>query len=106
MAMQASDSVSGHEAVRAVHADELAIATRKRRLTPRSPGQKTYIQALRSHALVFGIGPAGPGKTSPAPAMAVHILVEGPVERLHLSAPPVAAGRRPGFLPRASPPHD
>src|SRR3546814_7962526 len=48
MAMQASDSVSGHEAVRAVHADELAIATRKRRLTPRSPGQKTYIQALRS----------------------------------------------------------
>src|SRR5690606_1356838 len=47
MALQSSDSVSGHEAVRAVHSDELSIATRKRRLTPRSPGQKVYIQALR-----------------------------------------------------------
>src|SRR3546814_2175023 len=99
MAMQASDSVSGHEAVRAVHADELAIATRKRRLTPRSPGQKTYIQALRSHELVFGIGPAGTGKTYLAAAMAVSMLMEGAVERIILSRPAVEAGERLGFLP-------
>src|SRR3546814_9389764 len=97
--LQASDSVSGHEAVRAVHADELAIATRKRRLTPRSPGQKTYIQALRSHELVFGIGPAGTGKTYLAAAMAVSMLMEGAVERIILSRPAVEAGERLGFLP-------
>jgi phosphate starvation-inducible PhoH-like protein len=82
-----------------VHADELAIATRKRRLTPRSPGQKAYIQALRSHELVFGIGPAGTGKTYLAAAMAVSMLMEGAVERIILSRPAVEAGERLGFLP-------
>ena len=99
MTMQAPDSESGEEAVRAVHADDMAIMTRKRRLTPRSPGQKAYIQALRSHELVFGIGPAGTGKTYLAAAMAVSMLMEGAVERIILSRPAVEAGERLGFLP-------
>jgi len=99
MAKQAPAEESGHEAVRAVHSDELAITTRKRRLTPRSPGQKTYIQALRDHELVFGVGPAGTGKTYLAAAMAVAMLMEGAVERIILSRPAVEAGERLGFLP-------
>jgi phosphate starvation-inducible PhoH-like protein len=99
MAAQATDGESGQEAVRAVHADELAIMTRKRRLTPRSPGQKVYIQALRDYELVFGIGPAGTGKTYLAAAMAVSMLMEGAVERIILSRPAVEAGERLGFLP-------
>jgi phosphate starvation-inducible protein PhoH and related proteins len=88
-----------HEAVRAVHSDELEIMTRKRRLTPRSPGQKAYIQALRAHELVFGLGPAGTGKTYLAAAMGVSLLLEGAVERIILSRPAVEAGERLGFLP-------
>jgi len=99
MATQAPAEESGHEAVRAVHSDDLAITTRKRRLTPRSPGQKAYIQALRSHEMVFGIGPAGTGKTYLAAAMAVSMLIEGAVERIILSRPAVEAGERLGFLP-------
>ncbi|WP_420345972.1 PhoH family protein [Pelagibius sp.] len=99
MAVQAPDHESGHHAAAAVHSDELAIATRKRRLTPRSPGQKAYVQALRSHEMVFGIGPAGTGKTYLAAAMAVSMLIEGAVERIILSRPAVEAGERLGFLP-------
>ena len=47
----------------AVHDDDLTIRTRRRHVTPRSPGQAAYLQALASHGIVFGIGPAGTGKT-------------------------------------------
>ena len=90
---------SGGRAVTAIHADELTIRTRKRHITPRSPGQVAYLKALDSHELVFGIGPAGTGKTYLAVAKAVSLLMSGEVDRLILSRPAVEAGERLGFLP-------
>jgi phosphate starvation-inducible PhoH-like protein len=75
------------------------IRTRKRRIAPRSPNQGLYIKALKSHELVFGLGPAGTGKTYLAVAMAVDMLMSGAVERIVLSRPAVEAGERLGFLP-------
>jgi phosphate starvation-inducible PhoH-like protein len=75
------------------------IITRKRRIAPRGPMQAQYIKALRSHELVFGLGPAGTGKTYLAVAMAVDMLMSGAVERIVLSRPAVEAGERLGFLP-------
>ena len=86
-------------AVADIHAEDLAITTRKRRLSPRSPNQAAYMRALRSHELVFAIGPAGTGKTYLAVAMAVSLMMEGRVDRIILSRPAVEAGERLGFLP-------
>ncbi len=86
-------------AVADIHAEDLAITTRKRRLSPRSPNQAVYMRALRSHELVFAIGPAGTGKTYLAVAMAVSLMMEGRVDRIILSRPAVEAGERLGFLP-------
>lgn len=82
----------------AVHGD-LVVSTRRRRITPRSPRQAAYIRALREHELVFGLGPAGTGKTYLAVAIAVSLLTSGEVERIILSRPAVEAGERLGFLP-------
>ncbi|MGE0734471.1 MAG: PhoH family protein [Alphaproteobacteria bacterium] len=78
---------------------ELAIRTRKRLIAPRSPGQTEYLRALRDHVMVFGIGPAGTGKTYLAVAAAVQMMQQGKIERLILSRPAVEAGERLGFLP-------
>ncbi|MGH6995711.1 MAG: PhoH family protein [Stellaceae bacterium] len=75
------------------------IRTRKRRIAPRGPAQAAYIKALRTHELVFGLGPAGTGKTYLAVAMAVDLLMAGRVDRIVLSRPAVEAGERLGFLP-------
>jgi len=75
------------------------IRTRRRRIGPRGPVQAQYIRALRAHDLVFGLGPAGTGKTYLAVAMAVDMLMSGAVERIVLSRPAVEAGERLGFLP-------
>jgi phosphate starvation-inducible protein PhoH and related proteins len=75
------------------------IRTRKRRISPRSANQASYLRALRAHELVFGLGPAGTGKTYLAVAMAVDMLMSGAVERIILSRPAVEAGERLGFLP-------
>jgi len=69
------------------------IHTRKR------PVQAEYIRALREHELVFGLGPAGTGKTYLAVATAVDMMMSGKVERIVLSRPAVEAGERLGFLP-------
>jgi phosphate starvation-inducible PhoH-like protein len=76
-----------------------AIRTPKRVIGPRSPNQRIYLKALRSNDLVFGIGPAGTGKTYLAVAHAVSLLIAGKVERIVLSRPAVEAGERIGFLP-------
>jgi len=75
------------------------IRTRRRRITPRGPVQAQYVKALRTHDMVFGLGPAGTGKTYLAVAMAVDMLMSGQVERIILSRPAVEAGERLGFLP-------
>ena len=78
---------------------DTAFRTRKRRIAARSPGQTMYIKALRDNELVFGLGPAGTGKTYLAVAAAVDLLMTGLVERIILSRPAVEAGERLGFLP-------
>jgi phosphate starvation-inducible PhoH-like protein len=77
----------------------VAIKTRKREIKARSPVQAQYLQAMESHELVFGSGPAGTGKTYLAVAMAVSMFLQRRVERLILSRPAVEAGERIGFLP-------
>jgi phosphate starvation-inducible protein PhoH and related proteins len=76
-----------------------AFRTRKRRIAARTPGQTTYVKALRENELVFALGPAGTGKTYLAVAAAVDLLMTGRVERIILSRPAVEAGERLGFLP-------
>ncbi len=78
---------------------DIKIRTTKRVLVPRSVNQAHYIRALAENELVFGLGPAGTGKTYLAAAVAVSMLLEGKVERLILSRPAVEAGERLGFLP-------
>jgi phosphate starvation-inducible PhoH-like protein len=77
-----------------------SIRTSASRVTrARSPAQGAYLDLLRTHPLVFGIGPAGTGKTYLAAAFAAHMLYERRVERLILSRPAMEAGERLGFLP-------
>jgi phosphate starvation-inducible PhoH-like protein len=75
------------------------IATRRRVVKARTQAQTTYIRALEKTDLVFGIGPAGTGKTYLAVAFAAQCLERGLVERIILSRPAVEAGERLGFLP-------
>jgi phosphate starvation-inducible PhoH-like protein len=77
-----------------------AIRTATGRVTrPRSPAQAAYLELMRTNPLVFGIGPAGTGKTYLAAAFAAHRLQERRVERIILSRPAIEAGERLGFLP-------
>jgi phosphate starvation-inducible PhoH-like protein len=75
------------------------IALRKRTVRARTAGQDAYIRALKRHALVFGTGPAGTGKTWLAVAHAVSLFERKEVDRIILSRPAVEAGERLGFLP-------
>ncbi|MBI3939799.1 MAG: PhoH family protein [Acidobacteria bacterium] len=70
-----------------------------RQISPKSPHQKKYIEAIQQHDIVFAIGPAGTGKTYLAVAMAVLFLQTKKVERIVLARPAVEAGERLGFLP-------
>jgi phosphate starvation-inducible PhoH-like protein len=78
--------------------DEL-IETERKRISPRSPNQAHYVKAMQKHDLVFGLGPAGTGKTYLAVAMGASLLRRRMVDRLILSRPAVEAGERLGFLP-------
>lgn len=75
------------------------ITTRKKTIQARTPNQNLYIKAMERHELVFGVGPAGTGKTYLAVAYAAQLLEKGVVERIVLSRPAVEAGERLGFLP-------
>ena len=75
------------------------VTPKKRPITPRSPNQKAYIDAIRTHDMVFGIGPAGTGKTYLAMAMAVAAFKSNQVNRIILTRPAVEAGEALGFLP-------
>ena len=70
-----------------------------RQVSPKSPHQKRYIEAIQNHDIVFAVGPAGTGKTYLAVAMAVLYLQTKKVERIVLARPAVEAGERLGFLP-------
>ena len=75
------------------------IRTRRRAVTPRSPTQEAYVREMRDNDMVFGLGPAGTGKTFLAVALGVSMLIAGRVERIVLSRPALEAGERLGFLP-------
>jgi phosphate starvation-inducible protein PhoH and related proteins len=79
--------------------DKVFISSKKRIITPKSVAQKQYIDAIRKHDMVFGIGPAGTGKTYLAMAMAVSCLMDKNVNRIVLARPAVEAGEKLGFLP-------
>lgn len=75
------------------------LVTKRRIIEPRSENQALYMQALQSSELVFGLGPAGTGKTYLAVAAGVSLFIQGQVDRIILSRPAVEAGERLGFLP-------
>jgi phosphate starvation-inducible PhoH-like protein len=79
--------------------DRVFITSKKSAVTPKSLAQKEYIEAIRNFDIVFGIGPAGTGKTYLAMAMAVAALSKGIVSRIILTRPAVEAGEALGFLP-------
>ena len=76
-----------------------AITAKGKVIRPKSLGQKEYVDAIRKNKIVFGIGPAGTGKTYLAVALAVYALKNHDVERIILTRPAVEAGERLGFLP-------
>ena len=79
---------------------DVVVSTRRgAAISPRTPGQKRYLDAIRTHDVVFGIGPAGTGKTYLAVAAAVAALRIGAIERVFLVRPVVEAGESLGFLP-------
>ena len=79
--------------------DAVYIPSTKKMIAPKSLAQKLYVDAIRAHDIVFGIGPAGTGKTYLAMAAAVASLMEKRVNRIVLTRPAVEAGEKLGFLP-------
>lgn len=79
--------------------DKVCITARKRVISPKSINQKHYIESIRGNDIVFGIGPAGTGKTYLAVAMAVAALAREQIAKIILTRPAVEAGEKLGFLP-------
>ena len=92
-------SEDDHIKLKDIFLDTVYITSKKRPVIPKSHAQKEYIDAIRSSDMVFGIGPAGTGKTYLAMAMAVAALSKGKVNRIILTRPAVEAGEALGFLP-------
>ncbi len=78
---------------------EVFAVSNKKSIAPKSPSQREYLQAIKSKDLVFGIGPAGTGKTYLAVALAISYLLQREVKRIVLARPAVEAGEKLGFLP-------
>src|SRR3989441_7714085 len=89
----------GRASLQEIFLDTIYISSHKRTITPKSVAQKAYIDAIRRYDIVFGIGPAGTGKTYLAMAMAVAELMKNNYVRIILTRPAVEAGEKLGFLP-------
>ena len=85
--------------LKSIFLDAIPVPSRKKQITPKTLNQKRYVEAIRSHDIVVGIGPAGTGKSYLAMAMAVSALTRREVARIILTRPAVEAGERLGFLP-------
>jgi phosphate starvation-inducible protein PhoH and related proteins len=85
--------------IRHIFSDRIPVPSRRRYVSPKTEGQKLYVDAIRHHDIVFAIGPAGTGKTYLAMAMAVSNLFNKAIERIILARPAVEAGEKLGFLP-------
>lgn len=79
--------------------DDLTLRTRRRHINPRTQTQADFIAAMNKYEMVFGLGPAGTGKTFLAVAKAVSMMLEGQCEKIILTRPAVEAGENLGFLP-------
>ena len=90
---------SGSPAAKAVVEGETVEVGRRKRIVPRTENQRRYVNAIRSHDMIFGVGPAGTGKTYLAMAMAVSALRRRECARIILTRPAVEAGEKLGFLP-------
>jgi len=95
------DTVARGEAelLRSLFKEPLVISTNRKSVVPKTLGQKLYLQSILQNPIVFGIGPAGTGKTYLAMAAAVSALLKNKVERIILTRPAVEAGEALGFLP-------
>ncbi len=82
-----------------IYMDTVFVVSKNRSITPKTLGQKRYVDAIRKNDIVFGIGPAGTGKTYLAMAMAITSLFSKTVKRIILTRPAVEAGEKLGFLP-------
>jgi phosphate starvation-inducible PhoH-like protein len=89
----------GRQEMERVYADRVQVPRGKRNITPMTATQKRYLDSIRRSDIVFGIGPAGTGKTYLAMAMAVNSLMANEVGRIVLVRPAVEAGEKLGFLP-------
>jgi phosphate starvation-inducible PhoH-like protein len=89
----------GVSALRDLYSERIQTSARKANVTPKTSGQKAYVEAIRNHDITFGSGPAGTGKTYLAVAMAVAALKDQKVSRIILTRPAVEAGEALGFLP-------
>jgi phosphate starvation-inducible PhoH-like protein len=87
------------EQLRELFTRPVVVQTQRKTIVPKTLGQKLYLQAILRHPLVFGIGPAGTGKTYLAMAAAINALLKNQVERIILTRPAVEAGEALGFLP-------
>ncbi|HEY0945188.1 MAG TPA: PhoH family protein [Opitutaceae bacterium] len=85
--------------LRAMFGEPLVIATQRKTIVPKTLGQKLYLQSIQKNPIVFGIGPAGTGKTYLAMAQAISALLKNEVQRIVLTRPAVEAGEALGFLP-------
>ena len=98
-ALEASKGPGSAESLASLIDTRIFCSPRKPPVVPRTAGQKTYVQAIQSHDVTFGVGPAGTGKTYLAVASAVAALKQEKVRRLILTRPAVEAGEALGFLP-------
>lgn len=85
--------------IRELFSSNIPVASKKRFIIPKTETQRQYIEAIRQGDIVFGIGPAGTGKTYLAMAMAIHAFMQKQVSRIVLVRPAVEAGEKLGFLP-------
>jgi phosphate starvation-inducible PhoH-like protein len=99
MAVAADDQLSLPTLERKAKLSMAQISTRKKTIAARTPTQDAYMRALERSEMVFGVGPAGTGKTYLAVAHAAQLLERGVVDRIVLTRPAVEAGERLGFLP-------
>ena len=87
------------EELNALFGEPLVIATNRKSIAPKTLGQKLYLKSILANPVVFGVGPAGTGKTYLAMAAAIEALLKNRVQRIVLTRPAVEAGEALGFLP-------
>jgi len=88
-----------HFDLKSIYLEKIEVSSKRQFVSPKTQGQKKYVDAIRGSDIVFGIGPAGTGKTYLAMAMAVNALKKQEVSRIILTRPAIEAGEKLGYLP-------